>query len=262
MSADYTRLSKVGSNGCTHASVYKSGKVNMIEGADDRWSGSFDTTSISDDGEYTIQLITKDGAGNQTMKYVDILVDNTNPTIANPAISKNVIKDSDSPMLSADINGTGSNVAKAQYRIRGEGGNIGGFGWVDMDATDGSFDTEEEGIEKSISTVGLNNGDYTARIRAFDAAGNKKSGVDVPFTLDNTTPTVSDVNLNDEPVASDDIRSANCEAIQKFYPVNGDIDLNAVIEDNLTDVVSADYTRLSKWALMDVHTQVSTSLEK
>lgn len=191
VSADFT-IRKVNSGGCTQTGIYKSGKVNMTEGADDRWSGSFDTTSISNDGEYTIQLITKDGAGNQTMKYVDILVDNTNPTISNPAISENVVKNSDSPVLSADVDGTNSNVSRAQYRIhKSDGSKVDGFGWVDMDATDGNFDSEKEGVEKIVNTTGLSDGDYIARIRAFDASGNKKSGVDVPFTVDSTPPEVT-----------------------------------------------------------------------
>jgi hypothetical protein len=242
VSADFT-IRKVNSSGCTQTGIYKSGKVNMTEGADDRWSGSFDTTSISNDGEYTIQLITKDGAGNQTMKYVDILVDNTNPTIANPAISKNVVKNSDSPVLSADVDGTNSNVLKAQYRIhKSDGSKVDGFGWVDMDATDGSFDSEEEGVEKIVNTTGLSDGSYIARIRAFDSAGNKKSGVDVPFTVDNTNPAVSDVMIDDQAITSTHIRDNNCDAIQNFYPVKDVIDFSAVIEDNLTDVVSADFT--------------------
>lgn len=47
------------------------------------------------------------------------------------------------------------------------------------------------GNTDTVDLSGLGDGDYILRARAFDKIGNKKSGVDVAFTIDRTAPGVT-----------------------------------------------------------------------
>jgi hypothetical protein len=98
-------------------------------------------------------------------------------------------------------------------------------------------------------TTKVPDGEYTVFFETRDKAGNKDGSVQNPgasvaridVTVDNSGPQVSDVLLNDQAVASEHIRSENCEAVKQAYPVRGQFNLSAVIEDELSDVESATY---------------------
>jgi hypothetical protein len=153
----------------------------------------FDASSLIDGSEYYVSYGAADGAGNVTeKKIINFTLDKTLPAITNGTITPNNVKNTDSPTINADVNGTGSNVASAQYRIHTKAGvEVSGFSWVDMVAKNAPFDKEFESITATMNLAGLVDGEYIARIRAFDVAGNKKSGADVAFTVDNTAPVIT-----------------------------------------------------------------------
>lgn len=182
----YYYIRKVNSNGCTRTDIYKSGKVSMAKGDDGRWSGSFDTTSISDDsgdGEYTIQLITKDGSGNQTMKYVDILVDNTAPvtTLSSPNDSEqtnqaiSIIGESTDANIVAQVN--------LYYRETGD------TNWIFITNLDNSSSAEPFAF--SYDWTPATNGTFDIKVSGTDVAGNvENSAYAYGIIYDSVSPTI------------------------------------------------------------------------
>ena len=142
---------------------------------DDRWSGSFDTTSISDDGEYTIQLITKDGAGNQTMKYVDILVDNTAPD------APTLISPSNEEVVSGNPTQSWNGVSDADHYIYAS--------YTDADGNDEVYSTSVNGTSRTVG--GNQNITFYWRVKVVDAVGNESDWSEMrKLTIDNTAPTL------------------------------------------------------------------------
>lgn len=62
------------------------------------------------------------------------------------------------------------------------------------------------------------------------------------YTLDTSAPSVSKVRLNSETISGQYQRNANCEAINKLYPVRGTLNLTAVVNDVTGDAQSVHYT--------------------
>lgn len=168
-----------------------------------RWIGSVDTAALGN-GEYQLGLrvVALDGTNkvklyNNRKESHKFTIDNANPVVRNVKLSDAVIngdeiKKNKLPMLSADVDGTGSNVDRAEYRIHTAAGEkIDGFNWVLMDAADDNFDQKNELVEKALDVNGLSDGDYLVRVRAFDAADNKKSGNDIQFRVDTKQATVA-----------------------------------------------------------------------
>lgn len=81
-SAKY-KVRKVNSGGCTVSSIFSSGNVSMSNTSGDTWDDltGFDTSTVPADGEYTIRLETTDNSGNTTVNFIDILIDNSAPTV-------------------------------------------------------------------------------------------------------------------------------------------------------------------------------------
>ncbi|MEX2398841.1 MAG: Ig-like domain-containing protein [Candidatus Saccharimonadales bacterium] len=162
-----------------------------------------------EDGEYSLGVRAFDNAGNKknvgnaaSSIQIPFTVDTSSPRITNASLSLDLINSNeDNPTLTADIDGTGSNVADVQYRIhKSPFEKIDGFGWEPVDAEDGDYDSILESISSEIDVAGLGDGEYLVRVRAFDEAGNKKSGVDVEFTVDNTAPVAEITQPNDEQI--------------------------------------------------------------
>lgn len=88
------RIRKLNSNGCTMSSVYSSGQMNLeYDDETDKWSNTtgFDTT-VLEDGVYTIMMTIQDNVGNQSVRYADIEVDNTYPTITEVTYLRNGVE--------------------------------------------------------------------------------------------------------------------------------------------------------------------------
>jgi len=162
VSSAYYNIRKLGSNGCTHTSVYKSSKVNMIEGGENEWSGKFDTTSIPNDGEYTIHLVTKDKLGNKISRYVDILVDNTPPTIPN-----------DITILNNQGQDIGCNGFTNQRKITVDWSDSSDSNFLHYDYMIREGDIiDHPTVSQKTGDIRDEDGYYKYRVRAIDEAGN------------------------------------------------------------------------------------------
>lgn len=84
------KVRKVGDNGNTHSGVFSSYKQRLENSEGNTWitdESVFDTSDVDTskdpdgelNGEYTIQFILTDAAGNKSNAYVDVLIDNTAP---------------------------------------------------------------------------------------------------------------------------------------------------------------------------------------
>lgn len=115
----------------------------------------------------------------------EFIVDHKNPTISaelvggteNPTGVKGVIKDTLSGADYAEYS-IGTGVGK-EYKY------IANKNFPDNDKLMADADGNFSG---NIDTSGLTDGSYTLRVRGFDKAGNKKSGIDINFSIDTKGP--------------------------------------------------------------------------
>lgn len=182
--------------------------INLIpnginaHGIDAGWAKTFDANALGlPDGDYAANVEVVDMAGNSFNPgwTADFTVDTTKPKIKNAGLSDTLLNSTDSnPILTAKVKDALSGVAKVQYRILDENGDkISGHNWVDLVAADGAFDSNKEFIDSLVDVAGLDDGNYILRLRAFDAAGNKKSGANLSFAIDRTAPVVTAKDYKD-----------------------------------------------------------------
>jgi hypothetical protein len=84
-------------------------------------------------------------------------------------------------------------------------------------------------------------GNYDLKINGVDNAGNDDFASNVNVTVDADAPQVSGVTLNGTNVENADLRDANCQEILQTYKVNGDLNLSATLEDEVSGVANARY---------------------
>jgi hypothetical protein len=145
------------------------------------YSVNWNTTALAD-GQYDLQVITTDNAGNtSTSAAVTVTVDNTNPTgsISAPAAASNVTG-SNVSVTSNSADG-GSGVLNDQFQFKT---HVGGS-WANI----GSADTSSP-YSATWDTTGLN-GSYDVQVITTDNAGNIFTSAPVNVTVDNTAPTGS-----------------------------------------------------------------------
>ncbi len=141
-------------------------------------------------GEYTIRYVAKDmnSVRNDDLvaAKIKVTVDNTNPTVSAALSSNLIVLNNALPTIT--INASDANgIDYVQYKIvRADDKEATVVGWVTIDNQ----------IPTTLEVAGLSDGDYIIVARAFDNAGNKKSGAEVAFTIDRTiSTTVSVSNL-------------------------------------------------------------------
>ncbi len=168
---------------------------------------SFDWNTVSvSDGLYIIKLEARDAAGNKdpngtglvddngiSVDWTVVTVDNTNPVVTVDLDDTTInTDDSDNPSVTISATDATSGVDYVQYKVMDESGDT-VLGWVTID---NNTPTEVPGV------LGLADGEYTLRARAFDSAGNKKSGADISFTVDNTIPALTLASIDSNSDAS------------------------------------------------------------
>jgi hypothetical protein len=209
------RVRKLNPNGCSNTSVFSSSRANL-QYTEGRWSTTapFDTKQIENDGVYTIQLQTTDSVGNETTKYIDLLVDNTSPIaeITAPA-DGDVLRGA--VTLTAEV--TDENPMNSHFEIRDAGNKS------------VASNTKRNGLkthEFTWDTAQVDDGEYAIYFEARDKASNKDGSrnnlgdsVDkISVTVDNTKPTLSIVN-----------------PVQGQY-VSGIVELRGGASDNLSGI--------------------------
>lgn len=150
------KVRKVNANGCTQSSIFSSGWFALISTGGDNWTttgASFDTTSISD-GEYTILLESTDNLGNKTVNYIDLLVDNTAPSVSFAGLATT----DNTPPLTGTVD---DDTATVEVEVDGE--------TYLADVSTGTWNI----VDNTLSglTVGL----YDVTITATDPAGNSQT---------------------------------------------------------------------------------------
>lgn len=147
----------------------------------DRSGGSCEFKPLSglEDGEYTLRATVKDVLNKSTdATDAKFIVDRKNPTIR-ATLSDDVISSVDpNPTISLELDGGLSGIGYSQYKIMDLSENT-LKGWINV----------ADGDTVDVSSLG--EGSYILRARTFDGAGNKKSGADVPFSIDRTAPAVT-----------------------------------------------------------------------
>ena len=192
-SASYT-VRKLLDNGCMSTAVYKSAKINLQQSNKNlsNWNqpagAVLDTKAEGLNGKYVIVLVTKDSVGNQTMKLVDLDVDNTAPAV---------------PTLETPANNSNQNfnnfwfewndVSDAvSYEFQSSQSNS-------VDPTTGALNSgvwsgdasHNQPTNSQVWSAGAS-GTWYWQVRAIDAAGNKSAWT-TPFsvTIDMVAPTVT-----------------------------------------------------------------------
>lgn len=124
---------------------------------------------------------------NDASKGVYVLtIDNVKPSVA-ATMSSTTISSQTTTEPTVTINATDadSGIDYVQYKVMDASNNT-VLGWVKID---NKVATPVTGI------LGLGDGSYTLRARAFDKAGNKHSGTDVAFTVDKTAPDITPTTI-------------------------------------------------------------------
>lgn len=166
-----------------------------------------------DDGEYTIYFTATDLAGNsKDSANVDFTIDSVNPTVSatmsSPALT---VGDSVTVTVTAD---DASGINNVEYKIMNLDGTT-AAGWFTID----------NGVPTDAPAIsGLAAGNYILRARAFDNAGNKKSGADVVFTI--SEPDIEGDNNEGEP------QGPGSEETEGSAPTNGEEDSDDDTIDN------------------------------
>jgi hypothetical protein len=140
------------------------------------------TSNLVNGHTYTLRIHASDYAGYGGGQDVPLTFDTTNPSVAASMSSTTINKQTTTePTVTINASDTVSGIDYVQYKVM-DSSNATVLGWV----------TISNGTATPVSGIlGLNDGTYTLRARAFDNAGNKKSGADVAFTVDKTAPAVS-----------------------------------------------------------------------
>jgi hypothetical protein len=189
-------------------------------------SGTFDTTAMAPgDHELCVVATNANGTSNaadDACTTFRVLPANYLPPVASAvAVVPNPAIQGDDIQVSAQTGGFGVPVASATFAI--DGGTS-----QPMQAEDGDFDSEEEGVVAQTGTSGLTVGDHEVCVTVADVLGGTSDGTACEtFTIlappDTTDPTVSGVVATpDEPTVGDDVT------------------LTATVEDN-TGVTGATY---------------------
>ncbi|MGH7217841.1 MAG: Ig-like domain-containing protein [Candidatus Microsaccharimonas sp.] len=191
-SASYS-IRKLLDNGCTSTATYKSATIALQQSTKNlsNWNqpvgAMLDTKAEGLNGKYAVVLVTEDALGNKTVKYIDLNVDNTNPTVSATLSNDLIVSDNELPTVTINATDNESGIDYVQYKIvPADDKSTTVVGWVTIDNQ----------VATTLDAAGLGNGDYIVVARAFDSAGNKKSGAEVAFTIDRTiSTTVSVSNL-------------------------------------------------------------------
>lgn len=154
------------------------GKTGQID-----WTAEFNSSKLSGlaDGQYAINIYYVDKIGNVETQKIFFTLDDTRPIVSVSLSNTDYTIGNVVPKvtINADDN---IGVDYVQYKILNTDGTT-AAGWF-------TINNNEETEVTAIS--GLEAGNYTLRARAFDEAGNKKSGADVIFTVNQiivTNPT-------------------------------------------------------------------------
>ncbi len=188
------KVRKVSSGGCTQSSIFSSGYVNMSNVAGDEWDdlSGFDTTTVPSDGTYTIMLLTRDAAGNDTTSYVDIMVDNTAPDVTDN-FTVNI--------LSNDVVTLSPTVSDAHDVT---------YLWTPSNTA--ILNSSHEPLSNPTLTIGpAPVGTYTVDLDVTDTAGNVKT---VTYTVNVSAPAI--VSFSVPPVTT----PANAQAPSPPTPQN------------------------------------------
>lgn len=178
---------------------YKSGNFAMTNTSGDEWTGpEFDTTTLPQDGSYTIEITTRDSLDNEAKRYVDILVDNTAPNA--PTNLHRVLADNTIVPCGASIPrqaltptwtlSSSDDVAHYEYSSFNKNG-VPGLVQKNIGNTDhyntGGWVPPQDGTG------------FKFAIRAVDHAGNKSAWAECGITYDSVAPDAPVLSLHTSP---------------------------------------------------------------
>lgn len=112
----------------------------------------------------------------------DLLYDDAKPMVKVELSSTLFGATSPVPEVTVTASDNLSGIDRVEYKVMQNGANVKGYGWTEV-----TNDTATPAPQLR----DLPSGDYTLVARAFDNAGNKRSGIEVDFTVDNTGPTAT-----------------------------------------------------------------------
>lgn len=191
-SASYS-VRKLLDNGCTDTATYRSATIALQQSTKNlsNWNqptnAMLDTKAEGLNGKYAIVLVTKDGAGNETVKYIDLNIDNTGPvapTLVSPAA--NVYQSGDPIQKWTHENP--SDVDHYVYESY-------------SDASLKSLIIQETTPATQRTIVGAQNNAIWWRVAAVDTMGNQGAWSAVyKLTIDNKAPVVTLNDLGTAPI--------------------------------------------------------------
>ena len=199
------------------------------------------------DGLYELRVFARDKAGNEARHHETkdryFYVDNTTPRIRLSNLQDGDVITSDTDIITTfDLRGGSPMAGELEIQVM-TGEYDDGYGTGDRVGTvTRDIDPMDEEYVFTLDSLGfdLDDGLYRIRVRAYDQAGNRGRHHRYVY-VDNTAPVLSDVMIDGGEVNNDHIRTFNCEDISRFYPVSGDIDVSAMVQDELSDVSSVRY---------------------
>lgn len=146
--------------------------------------------SLLSDGDHTIYVHGRDSVGNWGSFGSTILtIDANGPTVTAVNATPNPTNAAPQATLTANASDAATNIVAAEWF---EGIDPGPGNATPMLATDGAFDSPNEGLTAVVDVTVMPNGDHTLYVRAKDAAGNWSTTASVVLTVSNPPPPLAD----------------------------------------------------------------------
>ena len=142
------------------------------------------------DGAHTIYVHGQDGVGNWgPTSSVVLVIDRTAPTVTGVSVAPDPTNGAATVTLTAIASDADTTVAAAEWFTGADPGPGNG---TPMTASDGTFDSGNEGVTATIDLTGFTAGAHTISVRALDAAGNWSAVTNGTFTVSNPPPSLLD----------------------------------------------------------------------
>lgn len=191
------RVAKVTDGGCTQTGIYRSGWFTMSNTGNEEWTGPvFDASVVPTDGNYTIEIETRDSLGNIAgHRYIDVTIDATTPSteILSASIDGNSVSFtgnvSDPNLLYYYCWLTTNQVVSVDGHTYTPGQEVKLNGNTDSTRNAACNTTWASGATNFTGTIGGFNitgfpaGDYTINLVAYDLAGNNNAGSPAQYVV-------------------------------------------------------------------------------
>lgn len=208
-------------------------------GSDDRYQVNIDTAELAD-GEQAIDVYAYDTAGNQRHVGTDIVIDNTPPVIEDVTLVPDTF--SERARLRATVEDAETGVRQVTYRLP-DTDYSGALTPVDGELGEAGADAD---VRDEIDGDRLVPGEYTAVIRAEDAAGHVTEQETAVFTIDDAVTTElsidapGEVRLETGTETTVDVPVANTGDVSDIVSLSASGDLPLQVRDGEKEVNSGD----------------------